>query len=332
MIEELIGLNRPQIIMALSTAKSEVDIQGRGVGKSYSIGWEMNNIVRQMPRSLTSITGRTFGQIYSRTLPSTMKFLETIGYIKDKDYVIGRTPPKSFQSPYEKINKYENFISFSNGTGFLMLSQERSGSARGPNLDREIVDEALTLNKPRYDQEVSPANRGNEDHFGFRSEKPITQHHGFRYVSSMPYTAEQKWLLSYGDYYLKDAGINLFDIWNRIVKLQMQLIAAYKQADTRLFKDLWNEIVRLKKQITPFVSKEGVLFTLANAFDNIQNLGLSYIIREYDKQSLLTFMVEILNYIINQVEDCYYHLDSATHIYYDTYNDDYIRGIAEDSN
>ena len=145
MIEELIGLNRPQIIMALSTAKSEVDIQGRGVGKSYSIGWEMNNIVRQMPRSLTSITGRTFGQIYSRTLPSTMKFLETIGYIKDKDYVIGRRPPKSFLSPYEKINKYENFISFSNGTGFLMLSQERSGSARGPNLDREIVDEALTL-------------------------------------------------------------------------------------------------------------------------------------------------------------------------------------------
>ena len=332
MIDELIGLNRPQIIMALSKAKSEVDIQGRGVGKSYSIGWEINNIVRQMPRSLTSITGRTFGQIYSRTLPSTMKFLETIGYIKDKDYVIGRTPPKVFQSPYEKINKYDNFISFSNGTGFLMLSQERSGSARGPNLDREIVDEALTLNKPRYDQEVSPANRGNEDHFGFRSEKPIVQHHGFRYVSSMPYSAEQKWLLAYGDYYMQQAGIPLFEIWNRIVKLQLQLITAHKNSEVRLFKDIWNEIVRLKKQITPFVSKEGMLFTLANAFDNIQNLGLSYIIREYEKQSLLTFMVEILNYVINQVEDCYYHLDSATHIYYDAYNDDYLRGIAEDTN
>ncbi len=332
MITELINLNAPQLITVLNNAKNEVDIQGRGVGKSYSIGWEMNRIVRDMPRSVTSVTGRTFGQVYTRTLPSTMKFLEQLGFTKDKDYVIGRKPPKTFEDPYEKIAKFDNFISFSNGTGFLMLSQERSGSARGPNLDREIVDEALTLNKPRYDEEVSPANRGNEDHFGFRSPKPIAQHHGFRYVSSMPYSAEQRWLLNYGNYYMDQAGIPLFDIWNRIVKLQLQIIAAYKENDTRLFKDIWNETVRLKKQITPFVSKEGILFTLANAFDNIQNLGMSYIVREYDKQSLLTFMVEILNWVIDQIEDCYYKLDSALHIYYDAYNDDYIRSIADDSN
>ncbi|MEI7424195.1 MAG: hypothetical protein WCK18_18980 [Prolixibacteraceae bacterium] len=332
MITELINLNAPQLITVLNNAKNEVDIQGRGVGKSYSIGWEINRIVREMPRSVTSITGRTFGQIYTRTLPSTMKFLEQLGFTKDKDYVIGRKPPKTFEDPYEKIAKFDNFISFSNGTGFLMLSQERSGSARGPNLDREIVDEALTLNKPRYDEEVSPANRGNEDHFGFRSPNPVAQHHGFRYVSSMPYSAEQRWLLKYGEYYMKEAGIPLFDIWNRIVKLQMQLIAAHKESNPRLFKDIWNETVRLKKQITPFVSKDGILFTLANAFDNIQNLGMSYIVREYDKQSQLIFMVEILNWVIDQIEDCYYHLDSSVHIYYDAYNDDYIRGVADDSN
>src|SRR5665647_1664221 len=188
MITELLNLNAPQLITVLNNAKNEVDIQGRGVGKSYSIGWEMNRIVWEMPRSVTSITGRTFGQIYTRTLPSTMKFLEQLGFTKDKDYVIGRKPPRTFEDPYEKIAKFDNFISFANGTGFLMLSQERSGSARGPNLDREIVDEALTLNKSRYDEEVSPANRGNEEHFGFLNDSPVTQHHGFRYVSSMPYT------------------------------------------------------------------------------------------------------------------------------------------------
>ena len=332
MITELINLNAPQLITVLNNAKSEVDLHSRGTGKSYGVGWDMKQTITTMPRSITSMTGRTFGQIWTRTLPSAMKFLETINYIKDKDYVIGRKPPKTFEDPYEKIVKFDNFISFANGTGFLMLSQERSGSARGPNIDRELVDEALTLNKRRYDEEVSPANRGNEDHFGFRSPNPVAQHHGFRYVSSMPYSAEQRWLLNYGNYYMEQAGIPLFDIWNRIVKLQLQLITAYKANDTRLFKDIWNETVRLKKQITPFVSKEGVLFTLANAFDNIQNLGMSYIVREYDKQSLLIFMVEILNWIIDQIEDCYYHLDSSIHIYYDAYNDDYIRGIAEDSN
>jgi len=332
MITELIELNGPQQLSVINDAQSEVDIEGRGTGKSYKIGWEINQIVRNMPRSISSITGRTFGQMYTRTLPSTLKFLEKLGYEKDIDFKIGGRPPKGFIEPYEKVTKYDNFISFSNGTGFLMLSQERAGSARGPNLDREIVDEALTLNKERYDEEVSPANRGNEEHFGFKSPKRIKQHHGFRYVSSMPYTREQMWLLRYGDYYMEEAGIPIFDIWNRIVKLQLQVIDAAIAGDKRLFKDIWNETVRLKKQISPFVSKDGLLFTLANAFDNVQNLGMSYIVREYKKQSLLTFMIEILNWIIDKVEDCYYPLDSQRHVYYDAYNDDFIRGVAENSN
>lgn len=332
MITELIELNGPQQLSVINDAKNEVDIEGRGTGKSYKIGWEINQIVRNMPRSISSITGRTYGQLLTRTLPSTLKFLEKLGYEKDIDFVIGVKPPRTFIEPYEKIASYKNLISFSNGTCFLMLSQERAGSARGPNLDREIVDEALTLNKERYDEEVSPANRGNEEHFGFKSPKRVKQHHGFRYVSSMPYTREQMWLLRYGDYYMAEAGIPLFDIWNRIVKLQLQVIDAAIAGDKRLFKDIWNETVRLKKQIAPFVSKDGLLFTLANAFDNVQNLGMSYIIREYKKQSLLTFMIEILNWIIDKVEDCYYPLDSQKHIYYDAYNDDFIRGVAENSN
>ena len=40
---------------------------------------------------------------------------------------------------------------------------------------------------------------------------------------------------------MDEAGIPIFDIWNRIVKLQIQLIEAYKAMDKRLFKDIWNE-------------------------------------------------------------------------------------------
>lgn len=332
MITEVVSLNNPQLISVLNSPKNEVDVQGRGTGKSYIIGWEMNNIIRNMPRSVTSITGRTYGQIYTRTLPSSLKFLEQIGYEKDKDYVIGRRPPETWYTPYEKITKFENFISFANGTGFLLLSQEREGSARGPNLDREIVDEALTILKERYDKEVSPANRGNEEYFGFRSKKPVSQHHGFRYVSSMPYSKEQRWLLDYGKYYETEAGIDLFGQWNRIVKTQLQLIDAAKDKNTKLFKEIWNEIIRMKKAIVPFVSKDGLLFTLANAFDNIENLGMSYILREFTKQPLLTFLVEIMNWIIDKVEDCYYQIDPQRHLYYDASNDSFLRDYAENNN
>jgi len=332
MITEVVSLNSPQLISVLNNPKNEVDIQGRGTGKSYIIGWEMNNIIRNMPRSVTSITGRTYGQIYTRTLPSSLKFLEQIGFDKDKDYVIGRRPPETWITPYEKITKFDNFISFANGTGFLMLSQEREGSARGPNIDREIVDEALTILKERYDKEVSPANRGNEEHFGFRSKYPVKQHHGFRYVSSMPYSKDQRWLLDYGEYYETEAGVDLFGQWNRIVKTQLQLIDAAIDKNGKLFKEIWNEIIRMKKAIVPFVSKEGLLFTLANAFDNVENLGMSYILREYKKQPLLTFLVEIMNWVIDKVEDCYYQLDPQKHLYYDASNDSFLRDYAENNN
>jgi len=329
MITELISLNSPQQISVLNDAVSEVDIWGRGTGKSFSIGWEINRINRSMPRAVTSITGQTYGQLLTRTLPSTFKFLEELGYEKDKDYVIGRKPPRGWFTPYEKILKHENFISFAGGNGYRMLSQDRAGSARGPNVDRELVDEALTINKERYDQEVSPTNRGNEEHFGFKSPNPVRQHHGFRYVSSMPYSQEQRWLLDYAKYYEDEAGIQLFDIWNRIVKFQIELIELYLNRHLKDFKDLWNEIVRLRAKIAPFVSKDGILFTLANAFDNITNLGMKYIAREYKKQTLLTFLIEILNWVIDKVEDCYYQLDPAKHIYYNATNDSFIQSFAE---
>lgn len=331
MINEVITLNPMQQLSLVNNAKNNIDIWGRGTGKSFQVGWEINQINRVMPRSVTAITGQTYGQLLTRTLPSSFKLLQKFGYVKDKDYVIGRKPPQSWLTPYEPIMKHDNFISFANGTGYLMLSQDRQGSGRGPNVDREIVDEALTINKPRYDEEVSPTNRGNEENFGRKSQSPIIQHHGFRYVSSMPYTQEQRWLLDFGKYYEDEAGILLFDIWNRIVKMQLQLIHAHKQSDVSLFKDIWNEVIRLKKQIIPFVSKNGTLFTLANAFDNISNLGISYIVREYDKQTLLTFMVEILNFIIDKVENCYYGIDPQSHVYYDAVDSIIIRDLAENS-
>lgn len=329
MINEVLHLNRPQQISIINDPVSEINIWGRATGKSFIVGEEMQQDIRLLPRGVIAITGQSYGQIYTRTLPSALKYLEKVGYIKDKDFVINRKPPKTFLSPYEKIIKHDNTISFSNGTTFLMLSQNNEGSARGPNLDREIVDEALTLKKDRYDQEVSPANRGNEDYFGFLSKSPVRRHHGFRYVSSMPYLQAQKWLLKYADYYEHEAGIPLFDIWNRIVKLQLQLMEANKQKDIKRFQEIWNECSRLKKKIIPFVSREGTLFTLANAFDNIKNLGLSYIAREYEKQTLLTFMIEILNWVVDKVEDCYYYIDPVKHIYYDALNDSYIRDFAE---
>ena len=329
---EPVSLNKPQYSSILLGAKSKVDIWSRGTGKSYLVGWDIHTVNRRMPGALISVTGQTYGQLLTRTLPSTFKFLETLGYRKDKNYVVGRRPPATFHLPLEKIMKFDNVISFSNGNAILMLSQDRVGSARGANVDYEILDEALTIDKERYDQETSPTNRGNETLWGTKSPDHVPFHHGFHYVSSMPYTQTQKWLLQFADYYTTEAGIPLFSIWNRIVKMQMELLPAFYNQDARLYREIWNETIRLRRQILPLVSRQGLLFTLANAFDNIDNIGMSYIAREYEKQNLLTFMIEIMNLMLDTVEDCYYHIDETKHVYFNATNDSFIRDLAEDTN
>lgn len=336
--------NRAQLPKLLLQAPCEVSVEGRGTGKSFDIGFKMDAIIRQMPRCIVALTGKTYGQLLTRTLPSSLKLLNQLGHQKDFDYVIGRKPPSDYVSSYEAINKFDNVISFRNGTRFVMISQSEPGSGRGANVDYEIVDEALTIDREQYNNEVSPTNRGNNEFFGKRSEKPVAMHHGFKFCTSMPVNKDGRWVLEYGDYYYKERGLRLFDIWNRVVMQQVDLlpiVAEYKaevathgkgtargKELVAAFKDAWNEVERLKRQIAPFVSKAGVLFTLSNAFDNIEMLTFDYLLKNQKQLPLLIFMTEIMNLYYAKVEDCFYSLQERKHVYYNFYDEDRLRGFA----
>ncbi|MFC4673448.1 hypothetical protein [Dysgonomonas termitidis] len=333
--EENISLNSFQISVMAFQAKYKALIAGRGTGKSFITGAEIDENVRTMPRGITGVVQQTLGQALTKTLPSAFKYLEKAGYrkynpkTKTGDYVVCQKPPDHFYTPHEKIMSYEYMISFSNGHGLYLLSQ--AAGMRGPNIDYALSDEALTLDKVKFDQEAVPTNRGNEEQFGIYSQDRLLKHHGYTFTSSMGYLPEHKWLTDFADYYEKEAGIQLFVIWNKIANMQLQLIQAKINNDEKTAVELWKECGRLRKTITPFVSEDGTLFMLSNAFDNIYNLGFSYLTRMYKVMDLVSFMIEILNFYLNKVTDCYYSLDDR-HIYYKADNDDYIRGLAENNN
>jgi hypothetical protein len=111
----------------------------------------------------------------------------------------------------------------------------------------------------------------------------------------------------------------------------MQLIDAAILKDAKLYRELWNETLRLRRTITPFVSKDKVLFILGSIFDNISNVGMSYITNMYKLMDRLSFMIEILNFYIEKVDGCYYQIDER-HVYYNATNDSFIRDFAEDNN
>ena len=321
MLKEL-KLNKPQSVDTYLFCKTIVDVWGRATGKSNIIGWDINMMYRMMPRGVFGILGNTFMQILTRTLPATISFLERIGVYRDIHYVIGHAPPKSWARPFEEPSRYDNFITFRNGLGANLLSQDRKGSSRGPSLQRIIVDEALMIDKDAFDNEIPGTVRGNKELFGH-----LSFYRGYHFSTSMPYSQESMWLLKMADYYELEAGIRIKDVWRRVVNMQLDLLEIETSKE---FADLWNEISRVKQQMKPFVSKNGVLFTFANAFDNIENLGLDYIKDAYHSMTRLTFLIEIMNMIMDKIDDCYYNLDPDKHIYHDRYDYSFIDSLDYD--
>ena len=92
--EENIQVNPAQLSYMILQAKNKYAIYSRATGKSFIVGSEVDENVRLMPRGVTTISQSTIGQALTKTLPSTFKMLEMLGYkrydhqTKTGDYVV----------------------------------------------------------------------------------------------------------------------------------------------------------------------------------------------------------------------------------------------------
>jgi hypothetical protein len=166
-------------------------IAGRGFSKSFGNGLDVANKVEMLPRSKGLFLGVTYTQILTNTLlPMKAAWEQYCGYIDGVHYVIGRKPPEWFEKPYQKPERYENVITFWNGTTLVFGSFDRPQLIRGASYDWVIVDEALLINKMMYDQIVIPTIRPTHPIF---KGKPFHRQQSF--TSSMPYGTMGSWLL-----------------------------------------------------------------------------------------------------------------------------------------
>ena len=100
--EENISVNPAQLSFMMMPAKQKYAIYSRGTGKSFINGSEVDENVRLMPRGVTTLAQATFGQALTKTLPSTFKMLEMLGYSRYDsktgrgDYVVCRKPPEGW--------------------------------------------------------------------------------------------------------------------------------------------------------------------------------------------------------------------------------------------
>ncbi|MDF7810503.1 hypothetical protein [Hymenobacter sp. YC55] len=312
--------NRPQLRFIITLISSAISIWGRATGKSSLIAWLMHLIVQQLPRSAWALCGQTYQQILTRTLPSTIASLERIGYFQGVHYVIGVKPPAHFALPFEPPQTFNHCMVFYTGACFHLVSLDGGGgSARGLNLDGIISDESLTLNKEKFDDEVVPANRGNER----QAWSDNRLHHGIFHFSSMPYGQQGKWLLE-GSKHYQEAGKDYEILTRELIKLQLKYI---DNKDREARRVIWGDIQKLTTELRYYVDKDGQLYSEANAFENMHNVGIRYFEQQRRVLTDFTFRVEMLNQRPFAVEAGFYPtLDTAKHAY-EAFNNDYLGGI-----
>ena len=105
--DEEISVNPFQFNAILLPAKVKVHVAGRASGKSFQNGYELYDNIKIMPRGITTITQRTYGQALTKTLPSTFKLLEKFGlkrYNPKIERGIIYTDPQIFEFDFKTLN------------------------------------------------------------------------------------------------------------------------------------------------------------------------------------------------------------------------------------
>lgn len=184
-------LNPIQQLFLAAMQLFRVLIAGRGFGKSFGNGIIVAMMVEALPRSKGLFLGVTYTQILTNTLlPMKAAWEQYFGYIDGVHYVIGKKPPEHFAKPYQKPERYENVVTFWNGTTVVFGSFDRPQLIRGASYDWDLVDEALLIKKDDYDQIVIPTIRPTHPIF-----KGMPYHRQQTFTSSMPYGSMGSWLL-----------------------------------------------------------------------------------------------------------------------------------------
>ena len=262
-------LNPVAQLYLLADQLVKVLIAGRGFSKSFCNGISISQKVRDMPRSRGLLIGPTYTQLFANTLLPIKSALEWLGYYDRIHYVIGKVPPDYFEKAYHAPDKFENVITFWNGTTVILGSFDRPQLMRGGSNDWVIVDEAILINREKYDQVIIPTLRGSHPIL-----RKCRRHRSQEFTSSMPRGVAGQWLLDYSakakkhprDYFYIEGTS-----WDNIHVLGKETLISWKKD---MEESAYNTEIMNKKRV-----KHGELFypSLTDKHFYIESYDYDYI-------------------------------------------------------
>lgn len=298
-------------------ARLSINIWGRGTGKTYGVTAikALLNVLL-MPGSVGAIGCPSFQHMMEHIFPQIVKAWEALGYVEGRDFVCFEKPPKGFKHAIVRPRDYKRCIFFRNGSAIKLFSFNYNSLSNGESIDWIIIDEARLCKESKIAESLKCL-RGNEEHFGH-----LSIHKSVVYVTDMPRTPSEFWLLRYQEQENKDRKASIEELAEIRAYCHSQSIVAktkkerdkYKQFDQALYDELNEQC------------KELTYLSFASSLENIYALKIDTIKNwERTSASEADFDIPVLNIMPKAVDNCYYAgLDKDKHGYitpYTKYND-----------
>jgi len=288
-----IPINRPQMHYNIVMPNLASLIWGRFGGKTEGPGARfVANNIEKMPRSNGFVQGVTYEQLLTQTLPGLIAGLEKLGYIENKHFWVRNFPdeklllPKAIRAPL----KADHYISFYNGSGIYMVSQDRASTIHGVRTQWGFIDEAKKINKKKFDEETIPTMAGGNELWGTKAPVHLAEYLSLLFCSDMPTTSEARWLLDFEK-----------EMDPHLVKLIMQVHCEITKNKSALLTAEGSSFDKIQKRISYLESeynelrRDCIYYSEASALENIQFVGLQPLKKAKLVLSDWQFRISILN-------------------------------------
>ena len=305
-----IYFNKIQQRVMLIGAKTTVVVAGRRTGKTYGIGspFALRNMQR-MPGSTGGIVVPTFRHGLTNTLPGLFSGWKAMGLIEGIHYVVGKKPPKYFQSAIIEPREYEHVISFYNGSRAVLISQDLPGSSNSLTLDWLLIDEAKFINFEKLKDETLPANGGIRSHFGMHS-----YHHSIMIMSDMPVGTKGSWFLNYREKMDMEVIRGIEGCIVEEYKIKEKIRSLRKEG--KPVPDYLKYHLRANNRALNQLRAGAVYYIECSTIENLEVVGVNYLKDMKRDLPPLVFQTSILCQRIGILQDGFYNSMKESHKYH----------------
>lgn len=329
-------LNPVQYTSNLIYANQEIQIAGRGTGKSKGIiAPRIKRWCEEMPRATIIGEAATYVQHFTRTLPEIFAGFNMLGWHENEDFWVGKYAPDKFKidKPLTKPIRTDYMIHTRTGAAIVLVSHDIKGSSNGLSAQALFGDEAKFLSYEKHKDEVIPAIRGANHLFG---EKSCYQ--AMLLTSDMPVSNDAQWILELGDANHDEERIQM------ILELQLEQIELINKVKLRADDytantiDIYNDrIVFLEKYLVSMRKgdaaagvKPAFFFQESSSLANINILGAAYFDKMKTNLSPSDYNTTILSLRQKQIKNGFYPDLSESKHSYTMYNIGFIESLGHD--